>query len=93
MNGCDAIADEFSVGPYVLFGGEIPAMVIMSRSRLIGCRAKASVQTKATQSKGSGYPQYTRRGVVCKSKIKIKNQKHCGFEVLLSGDHAKIKMA
>ncbi|MEK9208929.1 MAG: tRNA (guanosine(37)-N1)-methyltransferase TrmD [Patescibacteria group bacterium] len=94
----DAIADEeFSVGPYVLFGGEIPAMVIMEAvSRLIPgvVQKEASVQDESHSIEWVlQYPQYTRPEVfVYKSKIKNQKSKTLRVpKVLLSGDHAKIK--
>lgn len=61
------IADEeISVGPYVLFGGEVPAMTIIEAvSRLIpGVVAKEeSIQNESfsdTNSEIKEYPQYTR---------------------------------
>lgn len=94
----DAIADEeFSVGPYVLFGGEIPAMVIMEAvSRLIPgvVQKEASVQDESHSVEGVlEYPQYTRPPVfIMKTgKSKAKSQKLKVPEILLSGDHAKIK--
>lgn len=87
----DAIADEeFSVGPYVLFGGEVPAMVIMEAvSRLIPgvVQKEASVQDESHSVEGVlEYPQYTRPEVFVLAKKKLRVPK-----ILLCGDHAKIK--
>jgi len=78
-------AREISIGDYVLSGGEIPAMVLIdSVARLVpgvvgdpGSLAQDSFADELT-----GWPQYTRpaeyRGMTVP-------------EVLLSGDHARIK--
>lgn len=89
--------EEISVGNYVLFGGEVPAMVIMEAvSRLIpGVIAKEeSVKNESfTNWKLENgkwrfnleYPQYTRPEAVILNGKKLKVPK-----VLFSGDHKKI---
>ncbi len=86
----DTIADEeFSVGPYVLFGGEVPSMIIMEAiSRLIPgvVQKAASIEDESHTVEGVlEYPQYTRPEVFARGKNKLKVP-----PVLLSGDHAKI---
>ncbi len=92
-----AIADEeLSVGPYVLFGGEVPAMVMVeSIARLIpGVIKLESLQeeshwdtTLKNEAQGQlEYPHYTRPEVFTLGKKKLRVPK-----VLLSGNHAKIK--
>ncbi len=86
----DTIADEeFSVGPYVLFGGEVPSMIIMEAvSRLIPgvVQKAASVEDESHTVEGVlEYPQYTRPEVFALGKKKLKVP-----PVLLSGNHAKI---
>ena len=95
----DHIADEeISIGDYVLFGGEIPAMVIIEAvSRLIpGTIAKEmSVEEESFKEiKGIAkkqlkqfieYPHYTRPEMV-----KIKGRGRKVPKVLLSGDHKRI---
>ena len=79
----DYVADEVvSVGDYVLFGGEVPAMtVIETVSRLVpGVIAKEESSSKADHA------QYTRPEV-----ISIKGKKRKVPAVLLSGDHKKIE--
>ena len=98
------IADEeVSIGNYVLFGGEIPAMVIIEAvSRLIaGVVAKEeSIKNESFSDKEARvkeYPQYTRPEVFVpktSSKYKvlsIKEKKWRVPKVLLSGDHKKIE--
>ena len=90
--------EEISIGDYVLFGGEVPAMVVMeSVTRLIpGAIAKQeSVENESFRDvKGIGkeqltkyieYPHYTRPEVISVDKKKLRVPK-----VLLSGNHKKI---
>ncbi len=79
----DYIADEVvSVGDYVLFGGEVPAMtVIEAVSRLI-----PGVIAKEESSQKSDHAQYTRPEV-----ITINGKKKAVPAVLLSGDHKKVE--
>jgi tRNA (guanine37-N1)-methyltransferase len=86
----DAIADEeFAVGPYVLFGGEIPSMVIMEAvSRLIPgvVQKEASIQDESHSEEGVlEYPQYSRPEEFSMGRKTLKVP-----PVLLSGDHAKV---
>jgi len=77
---------ELSVGPYVLSGGEIPAMTLIdSVSRQIsGVLGKnESLEEKRY---GIGVPVYTRPEI-----IKIKNKTYSVPNVLLSGNHKKIE--
>lgn len=84
--------DEISIGNYVLFGGEVPAMVLVEAvSRLIpGVIAKPeSVKYESfsdNQAKLKEYPQYTRPEVFVLKGRKIRVPK-----VLLSGNHAEIE--
>ncbi len=92
------IADEeISIGDYVLFGGEVPAMVVMEAvTRLIpGAVGKqSSIEDESFSSKGIlsklgkklEHPHYTRPEVFEINKKKTRVPK-----VLLSGDHKKIE--
>lgn len=93
------IADEeVAIGPYVLFGGEVPAMVVTEAvSRLIpGVIKFESLQEEshwdqllkdeASEQGTLEYPHYTRPEV-----IEIAGKKRRVPKVLLSGDHAKIE--
>jgi len=87
------IADEeVSVGDFVTFGGEVPAMLITEAvARLIpGVVAKEeSVKTESFTDPKCEYrehPHYTRP-----EEIEIKGKKRKVPKVLLSGDHKKIK--
>lgn len=84
------IADEeISIGEYVLFGGEIPAMVVMEAvTRLLpGALGKPESLHEESFSKiGLEYPHYTRPEV-----IEISGKPRRVPKVLLSGNHAKIE--
>ncbi|MBI2337867.1 tRNA (guanosine(37)-N1)-methyltransferase TrmD [Candidatus Daviesbacteria bacterium] len=81
------VDEEISIGDYVLTGGEIPAMVIVdSVTRLIpGVLEKPEATLNESFSDSPltlEYPQYTRPEEFEGEKVP---------EVLLSGNHAKIK--
>ncbi|HXK40579.1 MAG TPA: tRNA (guanosine(37)-N1)-methyltransferase TrmD [Candidatus Paceibacterota bacterium] len=84
--------EEISIGNYVLFGGEVAAMVIIEAvSRLVpGVIAKPeSVKYESFSDKGSKakeYPQYTRPEVITLNGKKLRVPK-----VLLSGNHGEIE--
>ena len=86
--------EEISVGPYVLFGGEVPAMTIIEAvSRLIpGVVAKEeSIKFESFSDKNAAtkeYPQYTRPEVFEPTIDRKKTWKVP--KILLSGDHKKI---
>lgn len=81
--------EEISIGDYVLFGGEVPAMVAMEAvTRLIpGAVAKEESTLNESFSEGSNleHPQYTRPEVITLGKKKLRVPK-----VLLSGNHKNI---
>ncbi|HET9098301.1 MAG TPA: tRNA (guanosine(37)-N1)-methyltransferase TrmD [Candidatus Saccharimonadales bacterium] len=77
---------SFSIGNYVLTGGEIPAMVILdSVVRLLpgvlGGETSAEIESFQIDDKNIEYPQYTRPEDFKGAKVP---------EVLLSGHHAQI---
>lgn len=74
---------QFSIGDYVLTGGELPSMVMIdSISRQIeGVLAKDSLSEESFASGGLEYPQYTRPAVFKKKAVPA---------VLLSGNHQEI---
>ena len=78
------IDEEISVGEYVLTGGEIPAMIIVdSVTRLISGVLKEGVtENESFSSKLLEHGQYTRPDEFDGQKVP---------EVLLSGNHSKIK--
>ncbi len=82
----DSLADEaISIGDYVLTGGELPAMIIVDAVSRMLPGVLGSADSAPTDSFYEGlleYPQYTRP------------REYHGMavpEVLLSGDHAKIR--
>lgn len=85
------IADEeISIGDYVLFGGEVPAMVVTEAiTRLLpGAVGKKESVEKESFSKGLAleHPHYTRP-----EKIKINGKVRAVPKVLLTGNHKKIE--
>ena len=91
--------EEISIGDYVLFGGEVPAMVVMEAvARLLpGAIGKQeSLQDESFKDAGEigqeqlsqfiEYPHYTRP-----EEVKMGKKKLPVPDVLLSGDHKKIE--
>ncbi len=78
-------AEELSIGPYVLTGGEVPAMVVvdaMSRQIPGVLGHEESLEEKRISSS----EMYTRPEI-----IKYKDKNYKVPKVLLSGDHKKIE--
>jgi tRNA (guanine37-N1)-methyltransferase len=80
-------SDAISIGPYVLSGGELPAMVLLDAiaRRLPGALAEGSGENEsfsAALDGGLEYPHYTRPAEFRGWPVP---------EVLLSGDHARIE--
>jgi tRNA (guanine37-N1)-methyltransferase len=82
----DAIVDEeISIGDYVLTGGELPACVLTDAVVRLIPGVLASPECHEEESISSGlleYPQYTRPAVWEGAAVP---------EILLSGDHGKIR--
>jgi tRNA (guanine37-N1)-methyltransferase len=79
--------DAVSIGPYVLSGGELPAMVLLDAvaRRLPGALAEGSGELESFSVELEGgleYPHYTRPAEFRGWRVP---------EVLLSGDHARIE--
>jgi tRNA (guanine37-N1)-methyltransferase len=79
--------DAVSIGPYVLSGGELPAMVLVDAiaRRLPGALAEGSGELESFSAELDGgveYPHYTRPGSFQGWDVP---------DVLLSGDHARIE--
>ncbi len=93
------VDEEISIGNYVLFGGEVASMVVIEAvSRLIPgvIQKEESIINESFSDKEASekeYPQYTRPEVfIAKSKEqRVKSKKWKAPDVLLSGDHKKIK--
>jgi tRNA (guanine37-N1)-methyltransferase len=80
-------SDAISIGPYVLSGGELPAMVLLDAvaRRLPGALAAGSGERESFSVELEGgleYPHYTRPSEFRGWTVP---------EVLLSGDHARIE--
>jgi tRNA (guanine37-N1)-methyltransferase len=80
-------SDAISIGPYVLSGGELPAMVLLDAiaRRLPGALAEGSGENESFSvalEGGLEYPHYTRPADFRGWSVP---------EVLLSGDHARIE--
>lgn len=95
-----SVADkEISIGKYIIFGGEVPAMVLMeAMARLlpgaIGAQASLAEESwsavrgveKEQLTRFIEYPHYTRPEV-----ITVHGKRERVPRVLLSGDHRKIE--
>ena len=77
-------AEEVSVGPYILTGGEVPAMAIIDAAarQIKGVLGKFE---SLEESRVASHEIYTRPEV-----LKIKNKLYKVPKVLLSGHHAKM---
>ena len=77
-------ATDISIGDYVLTGGELPAMVMIDSivRNIDGVISKDSLTEESFSNKLLEYPQYTRPESF---------EGHSVPEVLLSGNHQKIK--
>jgi tRNA (guanine37-N1)-methyltransferase len=80
-------SDAISIGPYVLSGGELPAMVLVDAiaRRLPGALAEGSAEHESFSEALEGgleYPHYTRPPEFRGWRVP---------DVLLSGDHGKIE--
>jgi tRNA (guanine37-N1)-methyltransferase len=83
------VDEEFSIGDYVLMGGELPALVMVETiSRFIpGVVGKAESVAGDTFSENNlEYPQYTRPEVLKVGKKTMRVPK-----VLLSGNHSEVE--
>ena len=79
------VDEEISIGDYILTGGELAAMVLTDCVARFIPGVLGSAESPEEESFSDGlleYPQYTRPRELCGLEVP---------EVLLSGDHAKIK--
>jgi tRNA (guanine37-N1)-methyltransferase len=81
------VTDEISIGPYVLSGGEIPALVVVDAvvRRLPGALTEGSAEIESFSRALDGgleYPHYTRPAEFRGWGVP---------EILLSGDHGRIE--
>lgn len=83
----DYVDEEVSIGDYVLTGGELPALIVIDavarlQKGVLG-KDESSHDESHSQAGVLEYPQYTRPEVYKKKRVP---------KVLLSGDHAAIKV-
>jgi len=79
------VDEEISIGDYVLSGGEIPAIVVIEAVARLVAGVLGNPESLEEESFGAGlleYPQYTRPEEFRGLRVP---------EILLSGDHAKIR--
>jgi len=82
----DCVDEEWSIGDYVLSGGELPALVLMDAIIRLLPGVLNTPESAEQDSFSTGlldHPHYTRPEVVLGTKVP---------NVLLSGDHAKIRL-
>lgn len=77
---------EMSIGPYVLTGGELPAMVILDAVSRHIPEVLGKAASLEEKRHGIGIPAYTRPKV-----FRYKKKSYRVPRVLLSGDHKKIE--
>ena len=78
--------EEVSVGPYVLTGGEVPAMAVVDAITRQTKGALGKEESIEENRLGVGVPVYTRPEV-----IEYKNKKYRVPKALTSGNHAEIE--
>ncbi len=89
------VDEEYSIGDYVLMGGELPALVMIETiSRfvpgVVGKEGSVASDTFSKEGKNANlleYPQYTRPEV-----LKVGKKNMSVPKVLLSGNHAEIEI-
>lgn len=82
----DQIHEEWSIGNYIMSGGELAAMVMIDAiSRLIPgvIKTEASIKEESFSNYLLDYPHYTRPKIINKLSVP---------KVLLSGNHKKIRL-
>lgn len=77
--------EELSVGPYVLTGGELPAMIFIDTVSRQGKGVLGKEESLEEKRLGVGVPAYTRPEI-----FTYRGKKYRVPKVLLSGNHAKI---
>ena len=85
----ERVAEELSIGDYVLTGGELPALVILDAVARFVPGVVGDEQSVAADSFNRGlldFPQYTRPAEVSLGRVVAKVP-----EVLLSGNHGEIR--
>lgn len=88
------VDEEISIGDYVLSGGELPAMALIDAlvRQLPGVLGDADSAIEDSFVNGLlDYPHYTRPEALCINSSEKKREELRVPEVLLSGNHAKIR--
>lgn len=78
--------EELSIGPYVLTGGELPAMIFIDAASRQVKGVLGKEESLEEKRLGVGVPVYTRPEI-----FTYRGKKYRVPKVLLSGDHANIK--
>jgi len=79
-------AEEISIGPYILTGGELPAAVVADAVARHISNVLGKEESLEEERGISGFPVYTKPEV-----FEFKGKKYIVPKVLLSGHHIKIK--
>ena len=79
-------AEEISIGPYILTGGELPAAVVIDAVARHIPNVLGKEESLEEERGMSGFPVYTKPEV-----FEFKGKKYSAPKVLLSGHHEKIK--
>jgi len=79
-------AEEISIGPYILTGGELPAAVVTDAVARHIPNVLGKEESLEEERGMSGFPVYTKPEV-----FEFKGKKYSAPKVLLSGHHKKIK--
>ena len=79
-------AEEISIGPYILTGGELPAAVVADAVARHIPNVLGKEESLEEERGISGFPVYTKPEV-----FEFKGKKYSAPKVLLSGHHKKIK--
>ena len=79
-------AEEISIGPYILTGGELPAAVVADAVARHIPNVLGKEESLEEERRISGFPVYTKPEV-----FEFKGKKYSAPKVLLSGHHEKIK--
>ena len=79
-------AEEISIGPYILTGGELPAAVVADAVSRHIPNVLGKEESLEEERGMSGFPVYTKPEI-----FEFKDKKYIVPKVLLSGHHIKIK--
>jgi len=86
IKNCQLKIENLSIGPYVLTGGELPAMILIDATSRQIPKVLKKEESLEEKRLGVGVPVYTRPEVFI-----FKGKKYSVPKVLLSGNHQKIE--